>query len=79
MPTAGELCLTLHHDEDADIYLNGSLIKSCQGFVADYVAVPLSAEAAQLLKTGENLIAVHCHQTQGGQYLDVGLAVELEP
>lgn len=78
VPTAGQLCLMLHHDEDAQVYLNGTLVKSCQGHVVDYVAVPLTDETAKLLRKGENLIAVHCHQTQGGQYLDVGIVVELE-
>ncbi len=67
------LQLSVHHDEDVEVYLNGVPAASATGFTTQYEPLPLNAEGSAALKPGENLIAVHCHQTGGGQYIDVGL------
>jgi hypothetical protein len=38
----------------------------------------VSAEARAALQKGPVVIAVHAHQTRGGQYIDVGL-VDIGP
>jgi len=61
------------HDEDVKIYLNGVLAASAKGHVSNYRSLPIRPEALKTLKSGRNTIAVTCHQTGGGQYIDVAL------
>ena len=63
----------LHHDEDTEVYINGLLALKASGFNSDYDVFPLTPEGRAALKPGKNLIAMHCHQTNGGQYVDFGL------
>ena len=64
-----------YHDEDIDVYINGVRAYSAAGFIGSYEYRPLTKEAQRSLRpNAENTLAVHCHQTGGGQYIDVGLS-----
>ena len=63
----------IHHDEDVEVYINGVLAVQAGGFITGYDVFPLTPQGKAALKPGQNLIAIHCHQTSGGQYVDFGL------
>lgn len=69
------LAFNCYHDEDCEIYLNGVLAGSASGYTTSYVLFPINAAGrSALIPNGNNVIAVHCHQTVGGQNIDVGIS-----
>jgi hypothetical protein len=73
-----DVVLRMHHDEDAEVYINGVLVQKATGYTTSYTDFFLTAEGAKALKKGENVIAIHCKQTGGGQYIDAGLTAIVE-
>ena len=67
------LKISSFHDEDVDVYINGIKAGGAKGFVTDYALIDLTPKARESLKSGVNVMCVHCHQTTGGQFIDVGL------
>jgi hypothetical protein len=65
--------LSIHHDEEAEVYIDGKLVQSLPGFTTAYSLVPLNKDTIKLLQPGTHTLAVHCKQTGGGQYIDVGI------
>ena len=74
-----KLSLEICHDEDFEVYLNGVLAARAAGHIKEYKIFAIAPEARCSLKSGKNLIAVHCHQTRGGQFIDVALTTRTRP
>jgi glycosyl hydrolase family 2 len=70
--------LRVFHDDDAKVYVNGTLVADLPGANSGFAYVPLSREARSALHLGKNTLAVHAHQTRGGQFIDVGIADVIE-
>jgi len=61
----------VYHDEDCYVYVNGVRVAWLPGYTTNYVLAPISD--VSVLKPGRNVLAVRCHQTEGGQGIDVGI------
>ena len=65
----------LYHDEDSEIYINGVLASTEGGYNNGYEDTEISPEAVKLLTPGAKItLAAHCHQTVGGQGIDIGIS-----
>ena len=65
--------LLLHHDDDAEVYVNGRLAARAPGYVTRYEVLPMAPDAARTVAVGVNLLAVHCVYRGGGRYIDAGI------
>ncbi len=72
--------LLVYHDEDVQIYIDGVLAATESGYNSSYEPLEIRPAARPLLRPGKKVVlAVHCHQTRGGQGVDVGFAEVTEP
>ena len=76
LPSADKANLSFfcYHDEDCEIYINGILAGKAGGYTDNYVMMEMTERGRGALKNGKNLLAVHCHQTEGAQFIDLGIA-----
>ncbi len=72
------LTLSLHHDDDVEVYLNGRPIYRARGYLVAYRRIALARRQSQRLRKGTNVLAVHCRQIAGGQYIDAGLFADTQ-
>jgi hypothetical protein len=67
------LVLAMNHDDDVEVYLNGTKILARPNYINEYRYFPLPPEAARALRPGRNVLAVHCVSPRGGAMIDVGI------
>ncbi len=72
-PASSDLYLWIHHDEDAEIYLDGVLVMTLDGYTTSYIAKSIPPSSRKILSKGKHTLAIHCKQTAGGQYIDAGI------
>lgn len=70
-----DLKLYILHDEDAEVFLDGVLAAEFGSFTTEYEAADPSPAARARMTPGKHTIAVHCHQTGGGQSIDLGFGI----
>ena len=71
---ADSLVMLMTHDEDCEIYINGKLLASYEGHDNNYSLVEFTKTVKDaLVYDADNTVAVHCHQTTGGQFIDLGI------
>ena len=68
-PIPERVALKIWHDEDAQVYINGRFVTALGGYTTGYEAFEIPAS---FLSRGPNVVAIHCHQTTGGQFIDFG-------
>ena len=68
--------LVIFYDEDTEVYVNGRQIWRRAGFTTTYDIFAVTEALQQALQPGSNTLAVHTHQTVGGQFIDLALLCE---
>jgi hypothetical protein len=69
---AEDLLGWMSHDDDAEVYVNGVLALRASGASSTYEDFSFNPRARRVMKSGKNLIAIHCRNTGGEQYIDFG-------
>ena len=68
----------LYHDEDVTVYVNGRKVLTRQWYAPRYELHDVTQPFRNAVRQGRNVVAATCHQTNGGQYIDVGIVLDPE-
>jgi hypothetical protein len=72
------VALVIFYDEDTEVFVNGQLIWKGSGYATRYETREVTAALRKVLIKGNNTLAIHTHQTVGGQFIDLALLCESE-
>lgn len=75
-PAEGKAVLVIQYDNDAEVYVNGELIWQRPGWNGRYAVYDVTEPLREAARVGKNVIAIHCAQDVGGQFIDAALLVE---
>ncbi len=65
--------IRIHHDEDAEVYVNGVKVLEFKGYGTTYALAEATEALREALQAGENVLAIHCKHGEGGRFIDAGL------
>ncbi len=69
----GELYLVYSHDDNFDLYINGTKVAHGPAELKEDVKLELTDDVRKLLHPGKNVIASYCHNNGGGALTDFGI------
>jgi len=71
--------ISVYHDQDVEVYLNGVPAAQEKGFVHQYRFFPASGAVEAALHTGQNVIALHVHHPGAGRRFADAVLLEERP
>ena len=72
-----KIFLLIQYDEDATVSINGNKVENLKGYSTDSEAYAVHGIDTKHFKIGKNVLAIHCRQTSGGQFIDAGLSSDV--
>ena len=68
--------MVISYDEDTEVYINGQKVLEVKNYIGNYELHVVTEALGKALRKGTNTVAVHTHQTVGGQHIDLAILVE---
>lgn len=65
--------LVIHYDNETKLYVNGKLVWQRDQWNNNYSGYDITQALKSAIKRGVNTIAIHCHQDEGGQFIDAAI------